>query len=74
MVPGPRTAQALKLATLSAVKTLEQIDWTAASGTPKAQILELSHLASWRALRTWCCWDQVAWARRTSPWRSAIGQ
>ena len=35
----------LKLATLSAVKTLEQIDWTAASGAPKAQIQELSHLA-----------------------------
>jgi len=35
----------LKLATLSAVKTLEQIDWTAASGAPKAQIMELSHLA-----------------------------
>ncbi len=35
----------LKLATLSAVKTLEQFDWSAASGAPKAQILELSHLA-----------------------------
>lgn len=35
----------LKLATLSTVKTLEQFDWSAASGAPKAQILELSHLA-----------------------------
>lgn len=35
----------LKLATLSTVKTLEQIDWAAAGGAPKAQILELSHLA-----------------------------
>jgi DNA replication protein DnaC len=35
----------LKLATMSAVKTLEQFDWNAGSGAPKAQILELSHLA-----------------------------
>jgi len=30
---------------LSAVKTLEQFDWNAGSGAPKAQILVLSHLA-----------------------------
>jgi DNA replication protein DnaC len=35
----------LKLATLSAIKTLEQFDWNAGSGAPKAQIQELSHLA-----------------------------
>lgn len=35
----------LKLATMSAAKTLEQFDWNAGSGAPKAQILELSHLA-----------------------------
>ena len=35
----------LKLATLSAVKTLEQYDWSAGSGAPKAQILELGHLS-----------------------------
>ncbi len=35
----------LKLATLSAVKTLEQYDWNAAGGAPKAQILELGHLS-----------------------------
>jgi DNA replication protein DnaC len=35
----------LKLATLSAVKTLEQFDWSAGHGAPKAQILELGHLS-----------------------------
>lgn len=35
----------MKLATMPAVKTLEQLDWAAASGAPKAQIQELAHLA-----------------------------
>jgi len=35
----------LKLATMPAVKTLEQFDWAAAGGAPKAQIQELAHLA-----------------------------
>jgi len=35
----------MKLATLPAVKTLEQFDWSQAAGAPKAQITELSHLA-----------------------------
>lgn len=35
----------LKLATLPAIKTLEQFDWGFASGTPKAQLLELANLA-----------------------------
>lgn len=35
----------LRLATLPAVKTLEQIDWAHAGGAPKAQIVELGHLA-----------------------------
>ncbi|SKA25300.1 DNA replication protein DnaC [Enhydrobacter aerosaccus] len=30
---------------MSAVKTLEQYDWSAGSGAPKAQILELGHLS-----------------------------
>lgn len=34
-----------KLATLAAIKTLEQFDWKEAPGAPKAQILELAHLA-----------------------------
>ena len=34
-----------KLATLPAVKTLEQFDWSAGAGVPKAQIQELAHLA-----------------------------
>src|SRR4029453_1958120 len=34
----------LKLATMPAIKTLEQFDWNAAPGAPKAQILELAHL------------------------------
>ncbi|WP_276578024.1 ATP-binding protein [Bradyrhizobium sp. 143] len=40
-----KRATLLKLATMSAVKTLEQFDWNAGSGAPKAQILELAHLA-----------------------------
>src|SRR6185295_10967766 len=35
----------MELATLPAVKTLEQFDWSQAAGAPKAQITELSHLA-----------------------------
>jgi DNA replication protein DnaC len=35
----------LKLATMPAVKTLEQFDWNHAGGAPKAQIQELAHLA-----------------------------
>lgn len=35
----------LKLAGLPAVKALEQFDWKAASGAPKAQLQELAHLA-----------------------------
>ena len=34
----------LKLATMPAVKTLEQFDWSHAGGAPKAQIQELAHL------------------------------
>jgi DNA replication protein DnaC len=40
-----KRAVLLKLATLSSVKTLEQFDWAAAGGAPKAQILELGHLS-----------------------------
>jgi DNA replication protein DnaC len=35
----------MKLATMPAVKTLEQFDWKEAPGAPKAQIQELAHLA-----------------------------
>lgn len=35
----------MKLATMPVVKTLEQFDWGQAPGAPKAQILELAHLA-----------------------------
>jgi DNA replication protein DnaC len=35
----------MKLATMPAIKTLEQFDWKDAHGAPKAQILELAHLA-----------------------------
>jgi DNA replication protein DnaC len=35
----------LKLATLPGIKTLEQFDWSAAAGAPKAQVQELAHLA-----------------------------
>jgi DNA replication protein DnaC len=34
-----------KLATMPAIKTLDQFDWSFASGAPKAQIQELAHLA-----------------------------
>ena len=35
----------MRLATMPAVKTLEQFDWAQAGGAPKAQIQELAHLA-----------------------------
>jgi DNA replication protein DnaC len=35
----------MRLATMPAVKTLEQFDWSHAGGAPKAQIQELGHLA-----------------------------
>jgi DNA replication protein DnaC len=34
-----------RLSTMPAIKTLEQFDWAQAGGAPKAQILELGHLA-----------------------------
>lgn len=40
-----KRATLMKLATMPVVKTLEQFDWTAGSGAPKAQIQELAHLA-----------------------------
>jgi DNA replication protein DnaC len=40
-----KVATLMKLATMPAVKTLEQFDWKDAPGAPKAQILELAHLA-----------------------------
>lgn len=40
-----RTTTLMKLATMPAVKTLEQLDWSCAGGAPKAQIQELAHLA-----------------------------
>jgi DNA replication protein DnaC len=35
----------LRLATMPGIKTLEQFDWSHAGGAPKAQIMELGHLA-----------------------------
>ncbi|MFO3707494.1 IS21-like element helper ATPase IstB [Xanthomonas codiaei] len=35
----------MRLATMQAIKTLEQYDWAQAGGAPKAQIVELGHLA-----------------------------
>ena len=40
-----RTSTLMKLATMPAMKTLEQFDWSCAGGAPKAQIQELAHLA-----------------------------
>ena len=40
-----RTTTLMRLATMPAIKTLEQFDWSHASGAPKAQIQELAHLA-----------------------------
>jgi DNA replication protein DnaC len=40
-----KVATLMKLATMPAVKTLEQFDWKEAPGAPKAQVLELAHLA-----------------------------
>lgn len=35
----------MRLATMPSIKTLEQFDWGQAGGAPKAQIMELGHLA-----------------------------
>lgn len=35
----------MRLATMPSIKTLEQFEWTYADGAPKAQIIELGHLA-----------------------------
>jgi len=40
-----KVATLMKLATMPALKTLEQFDWKEAPGAPKAQIQELAHLA-----------------------------
>ena len=40
-----RCTTLMRLATMPAHKTLEQFDWSHASGAPKAQIQELAHLA-----------------------------
>lgn len=40
-----KVATLMKLATMPALKTLEQFQWKDAPGAPKAQILELAHLA-----------------------------
>ena len=40
-----RTIALMRLATMPAIKTLEQFDWSHAGGAPKAQITELAHLA-----------------------------
>jgi DNA replication protein DnaC len=40
-----KVATLMKLATMPTIKTLDQIDWTHASGMPKAQVQELAHLA-----------------------------
>ena len=40
-----RATTLLRMATMPALKTLEQFDWSQASGAPKAQIQELAHLA-----------------------------
>ena len=34
-----------RLATMPVIKTLEQFDWNQAAGAPKAQVMELAHLA-----------------------------
>lgn len=63
----------LKMATLPAVKTLEQYDFAFASGAPRAQIQELANLASSTVPRTSSCSDPPAWARATwqLPWHIA---
>jgi DNA replication protein DnaC len=40
-----RRATLTRLATMPSIKTLEQFDWSHAGGVPKAQVLELAHLA-----------------------------
>ncbi|MDB5923509.1 MAG: istB-like binding family protein [Betaproteobacteria bacterium] len=64
----------LKLATLPAIKTLEQYDFGFASGAPRPQIQELAACRSSSAPRTSCCWARPAWARPTSPRHLGIAQ
>lgn len=40
-----RRSTLMRLATMPSIKTLDQFDWSHAGGAPKAQILELAHLA-----------------------------
>ncbi|MCS4511930.1 IS21-like element helper ATPase IstB [Xylophilus ampelinus] len=40
-----KRAVLMRLATMPTIKTLEQFDWAQAGGAPKAQIVELGHLA-----------------------------
>lgn len=64
----------LKLATLPAIKTLEQYDFGFASGAPRAQIQELAARGLSGAPRTSCCLDLRAWARATSRSRWRTGR
>jgi len=69
-----RGATLTRLATMPSMETLEQFDWSHAPVAPKAQVLELAHLAFLRAPRTLCCSDPAAWARPTSHSRLHIAR
>jgi hypothetical protein len=64
----------MSLATMPAIKTLEQFDWSHAGGAPKAQIQELAHLAFVPRAENVCCSDPAASPRLTSRWRSATAR
>jgi DNA replication protein DnaC len=66
-----RTSTLMKLATMPAVKTLEQFDWGCAGGAPKAQIQELAHLAFVQRAENVVLLGPSGWARPTSPWHWA---
>jgi len=61
-----------RVASFPAIKTLDQYDFTFATGAPRKQIMELASLASSSARRTWCSSDPRASARLISRSRLAI--
>ena len=68
---GERSRQMLiRLATFPSVKTLEQFDFEAAPGAPKARLQDSPGLPSSSGARTSSCWVRAVPGRRT--WRSLL--
>jgi IstB-like ATP binding protein len=61
-----------RVAGFPAIKTLDQYDFSFATGAPRKQIMDLASLASSSAPITWCSSVPRAWARLTSRLRWVI--